>query len=80
MVCNIIDECRCFSYSDTTAQFCGARRGPNVVACPSDCCAGGCQGEPFRIIERPVIDTNSDLTIRIIIFIILLAISYLILT
>ncbi|AFC35036.1 hypothetical protein OtV6_128 [Ostreococcus tauri virus RT-2011] len=66
MVCSIIDECRCFAYDDVAdprkSQFCGVRRGPNVMACPeNDCCAGGCPGqvpgliprEPFRIIERP---------------------------
>ena len=60
MVCSIIDECRCFAYSDVsnpkTQQFCGVRRGPNVIPCPEEeCCAGGCVGEPFRIIERPTI-------------------------
>ena len=62
MVCSIIDECRCYAYSDVRdpkkTQFCGVRRGPNVVPCPEEeCCAGGCPGdfpkEPFRIIERP---------------------------
>ena len=65
MVCSIIDECRCFAYDDVDSkriQFCGMRRGPNVVPCPEkECCAGGCPGqvpgleprEPFRIIERP---------------------------
>ena len=62
MVCSIIDECRCYAYSDVSdpkkTQFCGVRRGPNVVPCPEEeCCAGGCPGDfpkqPFRIIERP---------------------------
>lgn len=64
MVCNIIDECRCYAYSNASdvkkQQFCGVRRGPNVESCPSDCCAGGCPGqssresrEPFRVIDRP---------------------------
>ena len=62
MVCSIIDECRCYAYSDVKdpkkTQFCGVRRGPNVVPCPEEeCCAGGCPGdfpkEPFRVIERP---------------------------
>ena len=64
MVCNIIDECRCYAYSDVDdtkrRQFCGVRRGPRIEACPSDCCKGGCPGqsnreyrEPFRIIDRP---------------------------
>jgi len=63
MVCSIIDECRCYAYSDVSdpkkTQFCGVRRGPNVVPCPEEeCCAGGCPGDfpkqPFRILERPV--------------------------
>ena len=65
MVCSIIDDCRCFAYDDVDPkriQFCGVRRGPNVVPCPEkECCAGGCPGqvpnltprEPFRVIERP---------------------------
>jgi len=66
MVCSIIDECRCYAYSDVSdpkkTQFCGVRRGPNVVPCPEEeCCAGGCPGDfpkqPFRIIERP---SNKD--------------------
>ena len=64
MVCNVIDECRCYAYSDgsntRTNQFCGVRRGPRVLSCPVGCCAGGCPGqspgveprEPFRIIDR----------------------------
>jgi hypothetical protein len=67
MVCSIIDECRCYAYSDVSdpkkSQFCGVRRGPNVVPCPEEeCCAGGCPGDfpkqPFRIIERPTIESN----------------------
>ena len=62
MVCNIIDECRCYAYDDVRnpkkEQFCGVRRGPDVIPCPSSCCAGGCPGkyhnQPFRIIKRPV--------------------------
>ena len=65
MVCNVIEDCRCYAYSDVTDpkkyQFCGVRKGPRVRPCPSDCCAGGCPGdfpkEPFRIIDRPVINT-----------------------
>ena len=61
MVCNVIEECRCYAYSDVTdpkrIQFCGVRKGPKVLACPTDCCHGGCPGdfpkEPFRIIPRP---------------------------
>ena len=65
MVCSIIDECRCYAYSDVSdpkkTQFCGVRRGPNVVPCPEEeCCVGGCPGQvsgieprqPFRIIDR----------------------------
>jgi len=53
MVCNVIDECRCYGYS-MKEQFCGVRRGPNVLPCPNDCCAGGCPTKyPFRIIPRP---------------------------
>ena len=62
MVCNVIDECRCYAYDDVKnpkkEQFCGVRRGPDVIPCPSGCCAGGCPGkypsQPFRIIKRPV--------------------------
>ena len=64
MVCNIIDECRCYAYSDTTNpmsnQFCAARRGAQLKPCPADCCAGGCPGQvegiepkqPFRIVDH----------------------------
>lgn len=61
MVCSIIDECRCYAYSNVSdpkkEQFCGVRRGLNVIPCPEEtCCDGGCPGkypkEPFRIIER----------------------------
>ena len=67
MVCSIIDECRCYAYSDVKdpkrTQFCGVRRGPNVVPCPEEeCCAGRCPGnlpkQPFRIIERPAVENN----------------------
>ena len=54
MVCNVIDECRCYAYEDDKKQFCGVRRGPHVLPCPKDCCAGGCSGKiPFRFIPRP---------------------------
>ena len=61
MVCNVIEECRCYSYDDVRnpkkEQFCGVRKGPHVIPCPKDCCAGGCPGkipkQPFRIIKRP---------------------------
>jgi len=67
MVCSVIDECRCYTYSDvpdpTRFQFCGVRRGPVVVACPEEeCCDGGCPGkypkQPFRILERPAVESN----------------------
>lgn len=92
MDCNIIDECRCFAYDDTidptSYQFCGVRRSSNVLPCPAECCAGGCPGqdpkvkprEPFRIIGRPINDTTDHFSLRIFIFILLLIISYLILT
>jgi len=61
MVCNVIEECRCYAYDDVRnpkkEQFCGVRKGPYVIPCPKDCCAGGCPGkipkQPFRIIKRP---------------------------
>lgn len=57
MVCNVIDECRCYAYRGETKQFCGVRRGERVLLCPSDCChGGGCpldgSREPFRYIDR----------------------------
>lgn len=67
MVCSVIDECRCYAYSDAgdprKNQFCGARKGPYVSPCPADCCDDGCPGqtpkieprEPFRVVERPVV-------------------------
>lgn len=86
MVCSIIDECRCYAYSDMTDpkkyQFCGVRRGNYVVACPEDeCCAGGCPGqtpdveprEPFRIIER---ETYNTIKREYYIFLILLLFSF----
>jgi hypothetical protein len=61
MVCNVIDECRCYAYKGEKRQFCGVRRGSNVMPCPEDCCFGGCPDDnsrpPFRYIERP--DVNS---------------------
>lgn len=65
MVCNVIEDCKCYAYSDVfntkVVQFCGVRKGPNVLPCPAECCADGCPGqdpkaeprEPFRIIKRP---------------------------
>jgi hypothetical protein len=66
MVCNIIDECKCYAYkgegNPMSNQFCAARRGPQLKPCPADCCAGGCPGQvkgitprqPYRIVGRPV--------------------------
>lgn len=57
MVCNVIDECRCYAFKGERNQFCGVRKGPNVQPCPEDCCFGGCPDDgsrpPFRYIERP---------------------------
>jgi hypothetical protein len=85
MVCSIIDECRCYAYSDATDpkkyQFCGTRRGKYVIECPEDeCCAGGCPGqtpnteprEPFRIINR---EKNNRIKAEYSIFLILLLIA-----
>ena len=60
MVCNVIEECRCYAYDDVRnpkkEQFCGVRKGPHVIPCPKGCCAGGCPGkipkQPLRIIKR----------------------------
>jgi len=60
MDCGIIDECRCYMYEGTKKQLCGARRGPNISPCPSACCAGGCSGQPFRIIKRPSLNKKKD--------------------
>jgi hypothetical protein len=54
MVCNVIENCRCFAYKGEAEQFCGVRKGSNVLPCPKDCCAGGCSGpNPFRFIDKP---------------------------
>jgi len=53
MVCDVIDECRCYAFRGEKKQFCGVRKGPEVLLCPSDCCHGGCDnGPPFRYIDR----------------------------
>lgn len=93
MVCSIIDECRCFAYSDVAdtkkSQFCGVRRGPHVVPCPeSTCCAGGCPGqvskieprEPFRIIERPSSQQKTENNIILYVVILLIIFSLVFLT
>jgi hypothetical protein len=75
MVCDVIEDCRCYAYSDVTDpkkyQFCGVRKGSRVRPCPSDCCAGGCPGdfpkEPFRIIDRPGQGMVTDYRIPILI-------------
>ena len=80
MVCNVIDECRCYAYDDVRnpkkEQFCGVRRGPYVLPCPKDCCAGGCPGkfpsQPFAIIPRPKPPKReksiNDMDIRVLLF------------
>ena len=64
MVCNVIEECRCYSYTGDKEQWCGVRKGPKVLPCPSDCCAGGCPDDgsrqPFRYIDRPEFITVSN--------------------
>lgn len=90
MVCNVIDECRCYAYSDVTDpkryQFCGVRKGPYVSQCPADCCTGGCPGqtpdvnyrEPFRIIKRPKFEDNFfNPKIPIFIILVLVTIAFL---
>jgi hypothetical protein len=75
MVCDVIEDCRCYAYSDVSDpkkyQFCGVRKGPRVRPCPSECCAGGCPGdfpkEPFRIIDRPGQGMVTDYRIPILI-------------
>lgn len=79
MVCNVIEECRCYAYSDVTdpkqVQFCGVRKGPKVLPCPSGCCSGGCPGdfpkEPFRIIDRPGQGLVTDYRIPILILLVI---------
>lgn len=63
MVCNVIDECRCYQLRGNPNQFCGVRRGERVLRCPEDCCFGGCVSDgsrpPFRYLEVPeIIDTE----------------------
>jgi hypothetical protein len=57
MVCNVIENCRCYAYKGDIKQFCGVRKGPNVLPCSDECCAGGCPQngtrQPFRFINRP---------------------------
>ena len=57
MVCNVIEPCRCYAYKGSNEQWCGVRKGPNVLPCPKDCCAGGCPDDgsrqPFRYLDPP---------------------------
>ena len=80
MVCNVIEECRCYAYKGETEQFCGVRKGPNVLPCPKDCCSGGCpingSRQPFRFIDRP--PKSSMLTSRTANTLILTAITVLV--
>jgi hypothetical protein len=93
MVCSIIDECRCFAYSDVAdpknSQFCGVRRGVRVVGCPeSTCCAGGCPGqvpgltprEPFRVVERPLPYEGKQFSMEVYVLILLIMFSIVFLT
>ena len=56
MVCNVIENCRCYAYKGSKEQFCAVRKGPRILPCPADCCAGGCPDDgsrqPFRYIDR----------------------------
>lgn len=91
MVCSVIDECRCYAYSDAgdprKNQFCGARKGPYVSPCPADCCDDGCPGqtpkieprEPFRVVERPVIEQIFVYNQRNYTFLLLVTIAFLLL-
>lgn len=62
MVCNVIDECRCYAFKGDNKQFCGVRKGPDVLLCPPECCHGGCTDDgsrpPFRYIDRPNIESK----------------------
>ena len=63
MVCNVIDDCRCYQLRGNPNQFCGVRRGDRVLRCPEDCCFGGCVSDgsrpPFRYLDVPdIVDTK----------------------
>lgn len=72
MVCDVIDECRCYAYDyerdPRQKQICAVRRGRYISPCPPGCCAGGCPGqtegteprEPFRIVKRHFKDGEND--------------------
>lgn len=57
MVCDVIENCRCYAYTGETEQWCGVRKGSKVLRCPTDCCVGGCTDDgsrqPFRYIDKP---------------------------
>jgi hypothetical protein len=65
MVCNVIDECRCYQLRGNPNQFCAVRRGDRVLRCPEDCCSGGCVNDgsrpPFRYIDIPDIVNTEPL-------------------
>lgn len=77
MVCDVIENCRCYAYKGEVGQFCGVRKGPKVLPCPSDCCAGGCPDdgsrEPFRYIDRPPPPTPGNRRIVFLIWLIVTA-------
>lgn len=81
MVCNVIDECRCYAFRGEQTQFCGVRRGQDVLLCPSECChGGGCVNDgsrpPFRYIDRPKLSTKLG-KVNILIIISIVVILYL---
>ena len=84
MVCNIIDECRCYSYKGERNQFCGVRKGPDVLPCPADCCFGGCPDDgsrsPFRYIDRPaepiIVERTDPIALIVILIVVLLGLLY----
>ena len=84
MVCNIIDECRCYSYKGERNQFCGVRKGPDVLPCPADCCFGGCPDDgsrsPFRYIDRPaepiIVERIYPIALIVILIVVLLGLLY----
>ena len=78
MVCNVIEECRCFAYTGEKEQFCGVRKGPDILPCPTACCAGGCPDDgsrqPFRYIDRrsEIVDTNPIFFIWLIVTVVII--------
>jgi hypothetical protein len=84
MVCNVLEECRCYAFRGDNKQFCGVRRGPEVLVCPTECCHGGCTDDgsrqPFRYIDRPNMtvklgNVNALIIISIIVLMYLLVIN-----